>query len=336
MNSPKLSYASVFFCFILLAAATWAEQLPSHPQTPRQALMEMMSGSQKALMKHLTVEVQQALSKAGIANQGFLGMEFVTHAGGKLEVFETGSLLCSVTEAGTHKKLEINIDSESLNGDEDSVELSFHSFRDGMEEKEGWGLLAPQFRIELKRQEKIWRLTEIAFGARFPVGNPDFVTGLFGQPTGLAQNGNTENKEGKLYSYSVKPGPPEDMQPETVVSLLGMEEALYARTHMDTGFTCSLRDLMEERLHPAFDAVLGDTGYHGYRFTLAGCLGKPAGGFQLIAEPIVPGSGKAFCLDATQNLRSSDDGRGATCIAAGKFSTSFGAVIRSVEHAPTP
>jgi hypothetical protein len=59
--------------------------------------------------------------------------------------------------------------------------------------------------------------------------------------------------------------------------------------------------------------------YNGYRFSLTGCQGRPAGSFQILAEPaVVAPNAKAYCVDATQNLRASEDGRGATCLAMGK------------------
>jgi hypothetical protein len=59
--------------------------------------------------------------------------------------------------------------------------------------------------------------------------------------------------------------------------------------------------------------------YHGYKFSLSGCQDKPSGSFHLVAEPVSPtGKAKAFCTDATNNVRSSDDGLGSSCLASGK------------------
>jgi hypothetical protein len=65
--------------------------------------------------------------------------------------------------------------------------------------------------------------------------------------------------------------------------------------------------------------------YQGYRFSLSGCQDKPSGSFHLVVEPVSPtGKAKAFCTDATNNVRSSDDGSGSSCLASGKVAA-FGA-----------
>ena len=93
-------------------------------------------------------------------------------------------------------------------------------------------------------------------------------------------------------------------------------ESTYARQHPDQGFTCSLGDLtasMESELQFPGGA------YQGYKITLGGCQGRPAGSFQVIMEPLVQGAGmKAMCTDATRNIRVADDGRGSSCLAFGK------------------
>ena len=59
----------------------------------------------------------------------------------------------------------------------------------------------------------------------------------------------------------------------------------------------------------------------GYKFSLSGCQGKPAETFHVVAEPVsLAGGAKAYCTDATRNVRTSDDGSGSTCLMAGKLS----------------
>jgi hypothetical protein len=63
----------------------------------------------------------------------------------------------------------------------------------------------------------------------------------------------------------------------------------------------------------------------GYKLSLSGCQGRPAGSFQVVAEPTTQGNGgKAFCTDATRNVRVSDDGRGSTCLVTGEAARSDG------------
>lgn len=69
---------------------------PPPPQSPRQALIEMVSGGNNAILKHLTVEVQQLLQQSefqearlALAGAGSLKDDF----GGNLQIFETGEVL---------------------------------------------------------------------------------------------------------------------------------------------------------------------------------------------------------------------------------------------------
>ena len=106
------------------------------------------------------------------------------------------------------------------------------------------------------------------------------------------------------------------MTPEQVLNALGLLEITFAHQHPDQGFTCSLSDLAEAFANnPQFSNGM----VQGYKLSLSGCQGRPAGSFQLVAEPLAQGNGgKAFCTDATRNIRVSDDGRGGTCLAFGR------------------
>jgi hypothetical protein len=104
--------------------------------------------------------------------------------------------------------------------------------------------------------------------------------------------------------------------------MLGVAESMFARIHPDVGFTCSLPELAETSKMMGVDQQVSVGTYNGYRFTLAGCEGKPAGSFQVTAEPAAAKPGAhSFCTDATQNVRVSSDGPGATCLSSGKVQT---------------
>jgi hypothetical protein len=115
---------------------------------------------------------------------------------------------------------------------------------------------------------------------------------------------------------------PRDMAPREAVEMLGMTEAMFARTHPEIGFTCTLADLAKPNMLNLDPRIFSGEPYHGYKFSLSGCQDKPSGSFRLVAEPVSPVAGtKAFCTDATNNVRSSADGLGSSCLAAGKVAT---------------
>ncbi len=112
---------------------------------------------------------------------------------------------------------------------------------------------------------------------------------------------------------------PKAFEPAGMVHLLGFAESSFAMQHPDVGFTCSLPELTETGKGMGLDQQIASGNYMGYKWSVSGCEGKPAGSFQIVAEPIAQGRGaKAVCTDATHNLRASEDGRGSTCLVAGK------------------
>jgi len=107
--------------------------------------------------------------------------------------------------------------------------------------------------------------------------------------------------------------------PAGMVAALAMTEQTFARQHPDAGFTCSLPELIDAGKPFGLDEHIASGSYMGYKWSVSGCEGKPAGSFQIVAEPVAQGRGvKAACTDATQNLRESEDGRGSSCLSGGK------------------
>lgn len=116
------------------------------------------------------------------------------------------------------------------------------------------------------------------------------------------------------------------MTPLRAVRLIGLAENVYAQKHPDAGFTCQISDLInvgrgieDGEPYRFMDPEFAQGVYNGYRFSLIGCAGVPARNFQVMAEPLNGGAGRAYCSDATRELRGSDDGNGLTCLAAGKI-----------------
>ncbi|HEY6270906.1 MAG TPA: hypothetical protein VIX19_02810 [Terriglobales bacterium] len=114
------------------------------------------------------------------------------------------------------------------------------------------------------------------------------------------------------------------MTPARAVRLIGLAEDIYAKKHPETGFTCFLSELVNvgrgfedgepyRFIDPEFEHSL----YNGYRFSLTGCAGSPVKSYQVSAEP-VSGAGRAYCSDPTHQLRGSDNGSSASCLASGK------------------
>ncbi|MGB9119299.1 MAG: hypothetical protein WCE73_01655 [Candidatus Angelobacter sp.] len=297
----------------LLVAQTQAPAAP--PQTPRQALIEMISGGQEGAMKHLTVEMQKSLK----GNGEFAAFDQIKAASSEFQVFETGPVLLAADDPKNHGKFEVHVDSDDLSGDTDNIDISFHQFRDGVETDVPYAALLSRFTVGLKQQQNVWRLNEISINIKVPVGDPKLLeklgNGVPGMMMGAKPGAGTDGK----------PEKPRNLAPREAIQMLGMTESMFARTHPEIGFTCTLADLAKPNMLNLDPRIFSGEPYRGYKFSLSGCQEKPSGSFHLIAEPVLPApKAKAFCTDATNNIRSSDDGSGSSCLSSGKLAA-FGA-----------
>jgi hypothetical protein len=239
-------------------------------------------------------------------------------ASSDFQVFETGQVLLSANDPKSHDKFEVHVDGDDLSGDTDNMDISFHQFRDGVEQDIPYAVMLSRFTVGMKRQANVWRLNEISINIKVPVGDPkllekfgDGVPGMMGAKIGASASG--------------KPEKPRDMAPREAVMMVALAESTFARSHPDTGFTCTLADLAKFNPFNLDPRIFSGEPYRGYKFSLSGCQDKPSGSFHLVAEPVSPAAGaKAYCTDATNNIRSSADGLGSSCIASGKLA-SFGA-----------
>lgn len=206
------------------------------------------------------------------------------------------------------------MESDDLDGDDDSIELSVHSFKDGQEQPDNAMYSVSSFKITMKKQQNIWRLSKVGLGIEVPVGDVEFVkkTYLMASAGGLANPAKTKD------ASSVSGGQHAAFDPSSTIIILASAEQLYAAVHPDVGFTCTLQNLTDPSDLVGLKEQL-KAGSSSYRFHLTGCEGKPAGSFQAIIEPMAASAGaQAFCIDATRNVRVSEDGSGSSCLSSGK------------------
>src|SRR5215469_15736993 len=172
----KAFFATLFlFVFAILSSAQQQQAPPAPPQSPRQALIEMSNGQ---VLKHLTVEVQQLLqqpeNKQALAALGFAS-SMKRELGQDVQVFESGPVLVSINDVKDHHKVEVQVNNDDMSGDQDDLELSVHSFRDGVEQDEEWQTFLSHFTVTMVRQQNIWRLSKVGIGVELAVGDPEFL-----------------------------------------------------------------------------------------------------------------------------------------------------------------
>jgi hypothetical protein len=301
----------------ILSGFAQQQTAPPKPQTARQALIEIVTKGGDAVQKHLTVEVQDFLKSNAKVTGPAMAILHAPKPDSSLHAFETGEVLIAYDDSAQHVKYEVHVDSDDLAGDEDTLALSIHVIRDGKEQNEIFGLMSAHFAVLMKLQQNIWRVDKISVGTEFPVGDPKFFAKGFLNPAAETGDGMVGVKIGPADGI-VEAGN-STIPPEQVVRQLGMAESIFAQAHPELGFSCSLSELAETTKLLQIDPQVNSGIYNGYRFSLSGCEGKPAGSFRIVAEPAMTApQTKAYCSDATQNVRASEDGRGTTCLSAGK------------------
>ena len=308
---------------VFLACASLAHPAPAPPaQTARQALIEMFSGGEAPFKKHLTVEMQNKLAemmKNSPSGASPLQMLTTTKTSDpdSFQAFDVGPILFSFNNPQQHERYEIWINSEDPRGDEDVMELTLHLMRNGVEQEMPVSL---RFVLNMKKQESLWRLTAVTFSGTMPLTDPRILDKSWWGPALFPGTSATPDQ-----APAVVVDERAKLSPLRAVRMIDMAENIYAQNHPGIGYTCTMADLVnvgkgldEDGVYKFMDAEFAGGVYNGYRYTLSGCERKPARTFRVIAEPVA-GKGKAYCSDHTSSLRASDDGRGVTCLIAGKI-----------------
>lgn len=323
----KLIRITVAMC-ALAGVATAQQNAGDAPQSPRKAILEMFSGSEDAFKKHLTLEVQDKVKDLlkNSAAGGSDPMQALTMAkaaaGDNLEDFDAGPILFSYNNPEQHERLEVRIDSEDLQGDQDEMQLSLHAFRSGLEEDLPLGL---RLLLAWKLQQNVWRLNAVTVSARVAIGDPRVYDKSSWLPPAIAPMVSKAQAPDSRSATPVALNERPKMPATRAVRLMALAENIYAKKHPQTGFTCAISELVgvgkgldDGEPYTFMDAEFANGIYNGYKFSLVGCAGNPAGSFHVIAEPL-SGTGRAYCSDTTRDLHASDDGNGQHCVTSGKI-----------------
>lgn len=307
----------------VLACAFTAQAKALPAQTPRQAIIEMFSGGDAPFKKHLTVEMRSKLEEMTKDSPSGTGpfqllTSIKTSDPDNFQAFDLGSILFSFNDPQKNERYEVRINIDEQHGDQDVMELSLHLVRNGVEQELPVGL---RFVLNLKKQEGLWRLDAATLSTTMPFGDPKMLEKPWWGPALYSALIPTPADQKPTVVVDERP----KLSPLRAVRMIGMAENIYAQNHPGIGYTCTMSDLVnvgkgldEDGVYKFMDAEFAGGVYNGYRFALSGCDRRPARTFRVIAEPVA-GKGKAYCSDHTSNLRASDDGRGVTCLIAGKI-----------------
>jgi len=302
--SSSLAIVIVIVASSFVVAQTASPQA-APPQTARQALIEMFFGEAPGhLEKHLPDVTRQTLEKLGGANgqgaPGLLSFLKPQSKDGKkqLETFDTGPIFLktSVPVGGSFEKTEITVERDDLLGDEDQIELALHVYNDGKEET----LLPKVLRLlfSMKMEAEIWRLNEVGANLRFPLADPAFLKDV--EEHQLRQNE-------QMAHWSVRAVVNAEKQYQAAQGSYACQ--LSALTGGGKGAGGSKRAYL-------YDSQVATGKKNGYTFTILDC---DESHYRIVAEPEAQGYDlRAYCADESGTLRSSSDGKGATCVAGGE------------------
>ncbi len=320
----KLTMFLTFAAFTIPATA----QSASTPQTARQALIEMFFGKTPGtLVKHLPAATLAAFDQSGAAQtlrQYSMLAGQLQNNGNQLETFESGSVLLITTDSRTGHKFEAIVENDSLQGEEDNIEVSLHSYKENQMQKTPF---MPVLTFSMKMEAGVWKLNEIDVSIRLPLADPDFLKSISEAAKSTA-NASTLAGGAKPGGLQIQAAPDSHAQDSSIfaaMSSITSAEAIYSATYRSVGYTCTLSDLDgfgggEPNEHQAMliSSSLASGKKYGYEFNLSGCTGSPATSFQLTAVPRSSNFGqRAFCTDKTGTIRASVDGKAATCLAGG-------------------
>ena len=320
---------AMLLTFATLCANALAQQAPASPtapQTARQALIEMFfSKTPGTLMKHLPEATRAALEKAGATTflQQYAAMAIHLESQGKgVQTFETGSVLLATENPSTGEKVEITVENDSLMGDQDDIEVSFVTYKNGQPQRPP---VMSHVTFSMKSEADIWRLNEIAVTIRVPLADPDFLKGI---TEGIKATSQATTQVQLSFPGSTQSSNQSFGNDASVVAAMRNilnAEATYATTYPSVGYTCTLSDLdgfgggaPNEHQAMLINSGLASGKKYGYVFTLSKCAGTPASSFHLTAVPSTNSYGRrAFCADQSHEIRTSADGTAASCISSG-------------------
>jgi len=292
---------------ISLRAQTSATPVTPPPQSARQALIEMFMGrGADDFNKHLPEAARLALIHKGETPETSIALRIsnigrqMVAQGEHLETFDAGPNLLVSEQRDGHERVEVVVEHDSLMGEEDEIELSIRSWKDGQLETLP---VVPRLTFRLKQEKEVWTLSEIIAAAHVPLADPDYLQGLRRQ-----QNEANENAA------------------QTRMGIIVTAETGYATNHPDRGYTCTVANLFAQDPGASqgeagrfYDPGQANEEWNGYRFALAGCDGAPASKYRLTAVPIDSESGmKTFCANESGTLKSVAGGKSSSCFSRGQ------------------
>jgi hypothetical protein len=280
-------------------------QQTAPPQSARQALIEMFLGKgENDFAKHLPDIARKALIRKDetaessiVLRISAIGRSLATQR--RIETFDSGPNNLISEQPDQHERLEVAVEHDSLMGEQDEIELSIHSYKDGQEELMP---VIPRLIFTLNQEKDVWRLTEITVAGHIPLTDPDYLKVL------RKQQDETNEQMAQMRIRSIVAG-----------------EKAYSAAHPEIGYVCALSSLAAQKVEGGpegggwAEPGQGNPEWNGYRFTLTGCGGAPSSKYRLTAVPADSESqAKTFCVDESGSMKFLTGGKSSSCFSSGQ------------------
>lgn len=313
---------------LLLSSSFVVAQAPQAPQTPRQALLEMLKPSSPAMIdKHTPDVLLQAMAKLPPEQRQKQQhtMTFVSlmaaMAGNSFQTFETGPTLAVIQDPKGSAKVEITVERDDLMGETDAMEFGVHVTKDGKLQELP---MDPRILATMKMEKGVWKLARIGGSASVQLDDPKtaalIVKSIQEQ---MARTQAVMNAPKNGTSNITIQGDSAGGSAIASLRSLSKAETTYVATYPEVGYTCRLSDLGgslsgktadehgAQLINPALEAGTRN----GYRFTISGCT---ASSYRIAATPTSSGLGRrTYCTDQSAVVRSVPE-NGGDCWSSGQ------------------
>jgi len=240
--------AAAILSLILFGTGLWGKSPTREaPQTARQALMEMFFSKESGtFLKHLPAATRATLEKSG----ALTSMQQYSVLAGQLQAqgtsfqtFEAGPVMLATEDPKTGQKVEVVVDNDSLQGDQDDIELSFKTYKNNQVQATPF---MPRFVVSMKMESGLWTLNNIAVTINLPLADPDLLKRI---SDGMAAHAAAASPQ--IHALGMGPVPGQiptsifgsDANTLAAVRKIITAEAAYAATYPVVGYTCTLSDL---------------------------------------------------------------------------------------------
>src|SRR5215467_715199 len=234
---------SLLAIITLWTAGSTAQQAAA-PQTARQALLEMFfSKTQGTFVKHLPLATRTALENSGAMpglQQYSLLASQLQSQGQSFQTFETGSVLLSGENPKTGQKVDITVEKDAQRGNEDDIELSFQTYKDGKQERTPF---MPRMTFSMKQEKQVWKLNEISVTIRLPLADPDLLKALTERVKPQTSTASTFSSQPQTtFSSQSQITAAPTVSDATIMAAMKTiitAETTYAATYPRVGYTCT-------------------------------------------------------------------------------------------------